>query len=153
MNFSDFLIGLHNLLRWFVLLGGVLAVITMLSGLSGRKFGPGDRRAGLIYTISLDLQLLVGLILLWLSPLTGPLLRDMSQMGAAMSNPDLRFFIAEHPVLMIIAVIVAHIGSSQTRKAGLTDRARFTRGGIFYGLSLVLVLAAIPWGRTLIPWF
>src|SRR5690625_1843405 len=153
MSFSDFLVGLHNLLRWFVLLGGILALFTMLSGLGGRRFGPGDRRAGLLYTIALGVQRLVGLVLLWISPLTGPLLRDMSLMGDAMSNPDMRFFIAEHPVLMIVAVIVAHIGSSQTRKAGLSDRARFTRGAIFYGLSLVLVLAAIPWGRTLIPWF
>lgn len=152
MTFADFLTGLHNLLRWLVLLGGVLALVAMISGLSGRRFGPGDRRAGLIYTILLDVQLVLGLLLMWFGDTVGPVLRNMGSMGDVMSNSALRQIVVEHPLLMIVAVILAHVGSSQSRKAGLPDRSRFMRGAIFYGLSLVAIFAAIPWARSLIPW-
>ena len=149
MDFHSFLTGLHNLTRWLVVLAGLLALVTMVTGLSGRKFGPGDRRAGLIYTIVLDLQLVIGLLLYFISPL---IQAGMQDMGAAMSNPDLRFFLVEHSVIMVLAVAAGHIGSSMAKKASLPDRSRFMRAAIFYVISLALIFFATPWGRSLIPW-
>lgn len=149
MDFHLFLTGLHNLVRWFVLIAGVLAFVVMITGLSGRRFGPGDRRAGLIFTAVLDLQLLVGLILFFVSPITSG---AMQNMGAAMSDAFMRFFLVEHTLMMVLAIVAAHIGYSQTKKAALPDRSRFMRGTIWYGISLVLIFAAIPWDRSLLPW-
>ena len=149
MDFHIFLTGLHNLTRWLVVLAGIFALFTMLSGLTGRKFGAGDKRSGLIYTAVLDLQLLIGLILFFVSPITSG---AMQNMGEAMANSDLRFFLVEHTLMMVLAVVAAHIGYSQSKKASLPDRGRFMRGAIFYGLSLVLIALAIPWFRPLLPW-
>lgn len=149
MDFHLFLTGLHNLVRWLVLIAGVLAFVVMITGLSGRRFGPGDRRAGLIYTAVIDLQLLVGLILFFVSPITSG---AMQNMGEAMSNTAMRFYLVEHTLMMVLAVVAAHIGYSQTKKAALPDRSRFMRGAIWYGISLLLIFLAIPWDRSLLPW-
>lgn len=149
MDFYSFLTGLHNLTRWLVVLAGIIALVTMFSGLSGRKFGPGDRRAGLIYTMVLDIQLVIGLVLYFVSPL---IQAGLQNMGAAMSDSALRFFLVEHALMMVLAVVAAHIGSSMGKKASLPDRQRFLRAGIFYLISFVLIAAATPWGRSLIPW-
>lgn len=150
MDFSVFLTGLHNLVRWLVVIAGLLAFVTMLTGLTGgRRFGAGDRRAGLIFQIVMDIQLLVGIVLFGVSPL---IRAGMQNMSAAMGDSQLRFFFMEHTVMMVLAVAMVHIGYSQTKKEGLADRARFGRGVIFYGLALVLIALATPWGRSLIPW-
>lgn len=150
MDFYIFLTGLHNLVRWLVVIAGVLALVVMLTGIfGGRRFGPGDRRAGLIYTAVIDVQLLVGLLLLFISPITSG---AMQNMGVAMSDPVMRFFLVEHTAMMVLAVVAAHIGYSLSKKETVPDRGRFTRGAIFYGLSLVLIAMAIPWDRSLLPW-
>lgn len=149
MDFHIFLTGLHNLVRWLVIIAGVLAFVVMITGLSGRRFGPGDKRAGLIYTAVIDLQLLLGLILFFVSPITSG---AMQNMGVAMGDAVLRFFLVEHTLMMVLAVVAAHIGYSLSKKESVPDRGRFMRGAIFYGLSLVLIFLAIPWDRTLLPW-
>src|SRR5690625_4361686 len=92
MDFASFLLGLHNLTRWLIILAGIIALVTMFTGLGGRRFGPGDRRAGLIYTIVLDVQLLIGLALYGVSPFMKGLMQNM---GEAMSDSGARFFLVE----------------------------------------------------------
>ncbi|HLR47255.1 MAG TPA: hypothetical protein VK092_08840 [Deinococcales bacterium] len=149
MDFASFLLGLHNLTRWLIILAGIIALVTMFTGLGGRRFGPGDRRAGLIYTIVLDVQLLIGLVLYGVSPFMKGLMQNM---GEAMSDSGARFFLVEHAVLMVLAIVAAHVGTALARNANLPDRTRFMRGAIFYVISLVLVFAAIPWDRSFLPW-
>lgn len=150
MDFHGFVTGLHNLTRWFVVIAAIYALFTMFSGVSGRKFGPSDRRAGLIYTSLLDLQLLLGLILIFLNPALRAGLQDF---GSVMSDAYLRRYIVEHSFLMILAVVAAHVGSGMAKNAALPDRSRFMRAGIFYVISLLLIAVAIPWNNSsLIPW-
>ncbi|MCX7602282.1 MAG: hypothetical protein N2Z75_10135, partial [Meiothermus sp.] len=65
----EFLLTLHNLARWLVLLAAVWLVYQIVSGLRGRTYGSADRRAGLLYTGLMDLQLVLGILLLVSSPL------------------------------------------------------------------------------------
>lgn len=145
----DFLTGLHNLLRWVVLVAGVLAIGSTLRGVATR--GPwtdGVRRLGLIFLSSLHVQLVLGLILYVLSPLVRNALGNMS---AAMESDQLRFFVMEHLVLMILAIVAAQLGYSLSKRAE-SDRAKYLRAAIGYGLSGVLLIFGIPWWRPLIPW-
>jgi len=73
-------------------------------------------------------------------------------MAATMGNRDLRFFVVEHPVAMILAMVLANVAVARTRKAG-TDAARFRIAAILVTLSLVLVFVMIPWDRRMIPSF
>lgn len=144
-----FLLGLHNLLRWVVVLGGVYAVATALRGLLTRAaWSDADRRAGLIFTSALNLQLVVGVVLYLVSPLVRSALGNM---GAAMGNDQLRYFSVEHAAIMLLAVVAAQLGYSLARRA-TTDRARFSRATIGYGLAAALIAYGVPWGRSLIPW-
>ena len=139
-----FLLSAHGTFRWLVLIVACYAALRMAAGVAtGRPWTDADRRAGLAFTIVLDVQLLMGLGLLAVSPLVR---RAAGDMAAAMGDARVRFFIAEHPVLMLAAVAVAHMGSVLARRAP-TDRARFVRSTTAYVFSLALVLGGIPWWR------
>ena len=142
------LLTIHNLLRWVVLIAGLVTVIRAISGLSKSRSetaNPPERgldRAGLIYTVSFDLQVLVGLILFFaVSPITT---RALSDFAAAMGNTLMRYFTVEHSLMMLVALALAHVGRALSRRA-VDDRAKFRRAAIWYTLSLVLMLVAIPW--------
>lgn len=134
---------LHSLVRWAIVIVGIVAVVRAVMGARGGKpWTQLDDRLGLIFTSAMDLNLLLGLLLYFLfSPLTESALKDM---GAAMGNSGLRFFAVEHALLMIIAVVVAHIGRSRAKKAA-ADAGKFKQTAIFFGIALVLVFLAIPW--------
>lgn len=134
---------LHSLVRWAIVIVGIVALVRAVMGArGGRPWTQLDDRLGLIFTSAMDLNLLLGLLLYFLfSPVTKSALQDM---GAAMGNSGLRFFAVEHALLMIIAVVVAHIGRSRAKKA-TADAGKFKQTAIFFGIALVLVFLAIPW--------
>lgn len=149
-----FVLMLHSVLRWLVLGAAVLAAGRALLGWFGqRAWLKLDDRLGLIYTILLDIQLLVGLVLyVFLSPLSQAAFRDF---GAAMANRALAFFGVEHVFTMIVAIVLAHVGRTLGRRAA-TDGGKHSRTAIFFTLSLLAILSAIPWpflevGRPLNP--
>lgn len=142
------MLSLHNVLRWVVVLLAVLVLVRMFGGLLARRgWLEMDGKVGRWFTITMDVQLLVGLVLyLVLSPLTTS---AFSNMGEVMGNSALRFFVVEHSFLMVLAVVFAHVGTSLVRRAA-TDQARFRRGAIWYSLAILSVVAAIPWDRPLL---
>lgn len=146
-----FVLGLHNIIRWAVLILGLLAIVRAFLGWTGKKPWTGlDNRLGLFFTISLDVQLLLGLLLYGvLSPITTGAFADF---GAAMSDPSARFWLVEHIFTMVVAVVLAHVGRSLSKKAP-TDVAKHQRAAIFFTLALLLVLAGIPWSRPFLPAF
>jgi hypothetical protein len=148
---------LHSLLRWLVLAFALVAIIRAYAGWFGnRPWTPLDDRAGKLLAISVDVQMLVGLVLYGLlSPITWTAFADM---GAAMRDATLRFYAVEHLVLMVIAIALVHVGLARARKAAPGTKQHRT-AAIFYTLALVLVFAGIPWpfrgaiARPLFPVF
>jgi hypothetical protein len=135
---------IHSLLRWAVLLVMVAVTATMaLRYAKAAAWTATDRRAALFFTILLDVQFLVGLVLYGVSPITRGAMQDMA---TAMREPSVRFFVAEHPMIMLFAVALAHAGSVFAKKAP-TDRLKFGRATMFFALSTALVLWGIPWWR------
>lgn len=138
----NFLLHLHSIGRWIVLVLLIIAIFnSMVAG--KRPFIRTDARTGLILTIFADLMLLVGLVLWFVGP-WGYTLIQQKGMGGVMSNPVERFFVMEHNVGMLIAIVLMHIGKAQGKKA-ISDRAKHRRTMIFYGLALLIILASIPW--------
>lgn len=146
------LLALHSLLRWVVILTGLLAAARAFRG---GTWSAADEAAGKWYVLSLDVQMLLGLLLYGIfSPVTYAAFADM---GAAMQNPTLRFYAIEHLTLMVAALALAHVGRVRIRRAA-TGAAKFRTAAIFYTISLLLVLLATPWpfreaGRPLLPSF
>jgi len=138
---------LHSLVRWAIVIVGVVAVVRAWIGWrGGRPWAQLDDRLGLGFTSAMDLNLLLGLLLYFvLSPITTG---AFSNFAEAMGNSGLRFYLVEHLSLMIVAVIVAHIGRSRSKKAA-SDAGKHKQAAIFFTLAMVLVLLAIPWDRGL----
>ena len=138
-----FVLSLHSIVRWLVVIFGVIAVVRAFVGwFGGRQWQQLDDRLGLGFTTAMDINLLLGLLLYFLlSPITTGAFKDF---GAAMSNGSVRFFAVEHILIMIVAVVLAHIGRARSKKAG-DDKSKFKQAAIFFGLAIVAVLLAIPW--------
>ena len=139
----DFVLILHNVTRWVVLVLAVYALVRMYTGLfRSSEFSESDRKSLSWFAISLDIQLLLGLVLYfgngWASTL--------GNMGSTMSQSAVRFFAVEHITLMVVALILAHLAVVFVRR--VPDPARkFRRGAIFITLAAVAIFFAIPW-----PW-
>jgi uncharacterized membrane protein YozB (DUF420 family) len=148
MDLYTIVLSLHNLVRWVVVILAILALVRAYLGwLGNRPWTEQDRRVGSFFTMSMDIQLLLGLLLyFFLSPLTQQVLQDFA---AAMSNSGLRFFGLEHVFYMIVAVILAHLGNVFSRRAK-TDSSKHRTAAIFFTLAAVVILIGIPWSRPLI---
>ncbi len=133
-------LNVHSWLRWVVLIAMLWTILrAVLPG--PRAWTPADDRSLRLSVISLDVQFLLGLLLYFvLSPFTR---EAMSDMGAAMRSPGLRFFAVEHVAGMLIAITLAHVGAVRIRKAAPERRHRLA--AIFFILALLAVLASIPW--------
>lgn len=141
------LLHLHNTLRWLILLVALITLLKYFMGwFSQKKWQKSDNVLGIIFTSVMDLQVLVGLVLLYffVSPITKVAFQNF---GAAMKNVDLRFFAVEHTIMMLIAVILVHIGRYKSKKA-LNPKRKFGVALIFFGIAYILILAGIPWGRV-----
>jgi hypothetical protein len=142
-------LAIHNVVRWVVLIAGVLAVIRAAIALVNKTtWGQIDRALGTLFTSSIDVQFLLGIILyFFLSPITRSAFQGFSE---AIGNTSLRFFALVHPVSMLLAVVFTHLGSRQSRKA-VTDTARHQNALTWFGLAFILILLGIPWMRPLLP--
>jgi hypothetical protein len=144
--YTEFLL-LHDTLKWLILFILVITLTKYITGwLGNRPWGKLDNILGISFVSLMDLQLIVGLVLyFFLSPITKMALSDF---GTALKNADLRFFAAEHMAMMLIAVLIVHIGRAKSKKAK-TDVAKFRTATIYYLIAIALIIAAIPWSRTL----
>jgi hypothetical protein len=154
----EFTLIAHNLMRWVVLALAVFALVRIFMGLFGKKeWTDTDRKALSFYAIGMDIQLVLGLLLYFVvSPFMANILTNM---GAAMRDSNLRFFAVEHILVMVVAVVLAHVATITTKRAD-TSPAKFRRGAIWLTLSVLAVLVAIPWAQRpmirlaeLIPFF
>lgn len=143
------ILALHNIIRWVVLIFGLLASGRALMGWFGKKeWTSAERKFGVYFTSAVDTQLLLGLLLYFvLSDITKAALRDF---GAAMSSPGTRFFALEHALAMVLGVVLAHLGSALPKKVNDSQK-KFIRAAICFSLSFLIILAGIPWSRPLFP--
>lgn len=134
---------LHSLTRWFVLAGALWLIVAAVSSLS--RSGPASGAPVLapwrLFVMSFRFQFVLGLLLLFVSPLAQAAWSDF---GAAMRAPGLRFFTVEHPTMMIVAAGLAEAGMARARKAASVGAAAKT-SLIFGAIALLIILAAIPW--------
>lgn len=134
---------LHSYWAYFTLLALLVAALHACYGFFGRKeyVFHIHLRMYLFALIFSHLQLLIGLVLYFVSPRFGL----WSEMGmGVMKNDMARLYLVEHPLINIIAIILITIGWSQHKKEELSRR-KFGKIALFYTLGLVFVLSRIPW--------
>ena len=135
------LLMLHSLLRWLVLFGGLAATGLAFQAMRGKPWTKQNKMANLVYLIALDTQFLLGAVLWLQSPIVQVARADMA---TAMHDSASRFFTVEHPTMMLFALGAMHAGYAFSKRAG-TDLAKHRRAFMAFTLSIVFILAAIPW--------
>ena len=137
----QFVLFLHNLLRWAVLLFGLWTLLNALTGFFGKRaYSASDNRSNLFFMISCDIQLLLGIILYF----SNGWFDRLKDIGNNMKEPYYRFFTMEHMIMMLLAWVLVHIGRASVKKAS-ADAAKHKKMLLFFGLAILLILAAIPW--------
>jgi hypothetical protein len=133
---------LHSLFRWVVVLMGAYAAFRAVTGLVGKKaWTPADVRAGTFFVIALDTQFLLGVVLYGLlSPLVTA---AMSDVGASMKIPALRYWLVEHPLPMFVALGLVHLGFARAKRTNSPVSHRQML--VHMGVALLLILASTPW--------
>lgn len=128
---------LHSTLAIVLLIAVVISIVITLMNYLGNK--PYNRKVSLIGFVSSHLQLLVGLIIYFTSPLG-----IQSFSGENMKNSLSRLYFLEHPLMMIIGIVLISIGHIKAKKMTDSKKANQTVL-IFYTLGLILILSRIPW--------
>jgi hypothetical protein len=136
---------LHSGLAYLVLLSLIFVIIYGLIGsLSGREFSEKDRKIAMIAFILSHTQLLIGLILYFVSPLGFSLLTA----EGTMSDSAARLTALEHPLINILAIVVISVGYIRAKKLE-ASRAKFRSIYMMYAVGFLLILSRIPWSAWL----
>lgn len=139
---------IHSWWAYLVLLVLIITVILSFVGLASKKdYGATDFRLALFTLITTHIQLLIGIVLYFVSPRFQAFFGEEG-MGGVMRSSDLRLYLVEHPLMMILAVILITVGYSKHKKK-LTSKAKFKTLAIFYTLGLIFMLSRIPYAS----WF
>ena len=133
----------HSWLRWIIVIAGLLAAILAIGAwMRNRGLKKNHRILNGVFVGSLHLELILGLTLyLVYSKLV--VIGD-ENMGAIMKDSTLRYWNVEHITTMIIAVVIAQVGSSSSRRAKVPRKAS-GRAALFFSIAMLLILVTIPW--------
>ncbi len=137
---------IHNALRWAFLFMAIYTIAKALMGSTNKTpFGTADNNAAKIFIAICHTQLLLGFILLF----TSPLIQQYMQAGMAvvMKDKTMRLQLIEHPLSMVLGVIIIQIGRIKARKA-YEDLLKHKRSLLYYSIGLIIILSRIPWGSS-----
>ena len=125
---------MHSLLRWILLILLVIVVSKAIIG-SSKRFFEKDRKLALFVMIISHIQLLLGFSLYFM--------RGYQEQLGEMGNALIRFRSLEHPLAMIIAILLITMGYGRIKR-GASDAAKYKAVKVFYGIALILILVSIP---------
>jgi hypothetical protein len=135
----------HSLLRYLILIGLIVVIVKALLGLINKQpYGQLDNKLGLYLFIFTHTQLLIGLILYFVSPFVkfGP---------ETMSDKTTRYWTVEHITAMVIAIVLITLART-TSKRMADDISKHRRMFIFNGLALVVIVGTIMMGGRKLLW-
>ena len=148
-----YILYIHSVLRYLILLFAAITAFQCLVGMLGKKqFSKSNRIPALILLIFCDLQVVFGIILYYFKIVETGVLRS----GMMMQDTYSRFYAVEHSLSMVVAIILVHMGYNVAKKNMDSDR-KFKRLFWCSFIALALFMAMIPWefkqvvGRPNIP--
>ena len=130
----------HSLLRYFVLIFLLVVIVNSFLGFSNKKaFGKVDNMLGLTLFSLTHTQLLIGILLYFLSPF-------VQFGGAAMKDSTLRYWTVEHNLMMVIAITMITLARITAKKMSEAT-AKHKRMLIYNSIALVFILVAIAMSK------
>lgn len=128
---------LHSTLAYVLLAGLLISILYVLFAYLQNK--GYNRKMALLGLICAHLQLVVGLVIYFVSPLG-----IKAASGEAMKISTSRLYFLEHPLMMIIAIVLITVGYSKAKKLTSPKKQNGTVLA-FYLIALLLILSRIPW--------
>jgi hypothetical protein len=138
MDLYGILVHMHSGLRWVALILLIYAIINAGRSMASGKYLKKDEMVNLFTMISLHMQLLIGLVLYFISP-------KVQFTEGWMKDSMLRFFGMEHILLMVLAIAIVTIGRSRAEKKLEGTRNKHRAILMSYTIGLILILISIPW--------
>jgi len=118
----------------------IAAIIQSLLGWLNRKpYTELNRKINLFTLISAHTQLLIGIVLFFISP-------NVQFNANTMKNDTTRYFTVEHWVMMLIAIVLITIGYSKSKKIVMPESKHRTVA-IYYLVGLLIIIGTILAGR------
>jgi hypothetical protein len=108
-----------------------------------KAFEASDKKIWLFTMIAAHITLLLGLYQ-WMLGRYGIFSYVKPEGISMMKDPYLRFFQMEHPVSMILAILMITLGYGMAKK-NVDDQTKYKKAFRYFMLALVLILAAVPW--------
>ena len=132
----NFFLQLHSGFRFIVMVLLLLAILQSLAGWFGnRPYTNVNRKINLFTLISAHTQLLIGLVLYFLSPL-------VKFNSGTMKDDTTRYWTVEHIAMMIFAIILITIGHARSKRI-LAPAGKHRTIAVFYSLALLVIVLAI----------
>ncbi|OQP46883.1 hypothetical protein A4H97_05010 [Niastella yeongjuensis] len=136
------LIILHSLVRWFVLISLLVAIIRAYSGwLGNKRFLKTDNTARMAAVTIAHVQLVIGISLYIISPAVRYFMNNFKE---AVHQREFRFFGMEHITMMVVAITLLTIGSAKSKRK-TTDLQKFKTMAIWFTIALLVIFFSIPW--------
>lgn len=133
MGSYEILRSAHSGWRYVVIGLLIVAILQALLGWTGGKsYTGGNKRLNLFTLISAHIQLLFGIVLYFLSPLT----------KLASSDAIGRYWKMEHVSIMILAVILITIGNAQSKRI-VDEPGKHRAIAIYFGIAFIFIITAI----------
>ncbi len=136
----DVLVSAHSGLRYIVLLMLVVAIVNAFLKRKTNKYEAADKKINLFAMIVLHIQLLIGLVLYFISP-------KVQFVEGVMGESSLRFFAVEHILVMVIGIVLITLGRKKAERfelPGMKHKLIFR----YYLIGLALIFISIPWPFT-----
>jgi hypothetical protein len=130
------LLATHSVIRYFLLILLLILIVRSLLGwLNKSNYEKMDDKVSLGVFILTHTQLLLGIILFFVSPI-------VIFSGASMKDSVARYWLVEHNTGMIIAIVLISIARISSKK--ITDAVvKHKRMFIFNAIALVIILVMI----------
>jgi hypothetical protein len=131
---------LHSGFRYIVIVLVLLAIIQSLLGWLGKRpYTELNRKINLFALISVHTQLLIGIVLYFLSPM-------VQFNSGTMKDAVTRYFTVEHWFGMIIAIVLITIGHSRSKRIASPESKHKTIA-VFYLIAFLVIIGTIMAGH------
>jgi hypothetical protein len=149
------LLGLHSLLRWLLILFLIINIIRV-NVEADEEFDGADRKWSLRLLITAHINLVIGIYLYFTDRLPKVFMEHFT-MGDVMKIRSLRFWLIEHPSMMILAITLITISHIKSKKTGNALKKHRLMSWL-YIFALIAIIAGVPWpfrdlGEAKVPWF
>jgi|SRR5690554_5774903 len=131
----------HNKVGLIILFSLLLIILFIaVRFLLKKPFDRTSRIASLIGLTLVHIQFSLGLLLYFMSPLG---IDNFS--GTSMKHSISRFYIVEHPIGMVLAIVLITLANRISRKRELSSNGVYKRVLLYYTIAFGIIAYLTPW--------